>query len=64
MKTIILALASRILAAALSVVTPFLRDMVESKVQDWWREAKQTENPNDDLFIKRLAELLKIELPE
>ena len=64
MKSLILAILGSILTTILDNVTPAIRDMLESFVITLWVEAKKTTNEEDNKFVKALAKVLKIELPE
>ena len=61
-RAFILSLAGKVLGAILSVVTPIIKEQVESFVKELWVKVKQTENPTDDIFVEALAKVLNIDL--
>ena len=63
MKDTIMKLLLAILPTVLNLVTPEIREMFNDFMLRWWEKAKETENKFDDLLVKFIAELTKVDLP-
>ena len=52
-----------ILPTIMDLVTPEIREMIEEFMLRWWEKAKATPNPIDDVIVKFIALLIKVDLP-
>jgi len=64
MKDTLMKLLLAILPTVLNLVTPEIREMFNDFMLRWWEKAKATENKFDDLLVKFIAELTKVDLPD
>ena len=60
----IIQLIVSLLGPLLAAMTPQLKSMLAAFVADLHEGAKTTDSPIDDIFVRFLAALLEIELPE
>lgn len=61
-KKFSLAVIVKLVGPLLLALSPALRDMVDSSVNNWMDKAQKTESPFDDMFIQLIADLLGIEI--
>ena len=60
----VLRLALPILPQLLGLITPALRDSLESGIKELQAKAKTTDNPIDDILVAVLAGVLGLELDD
>jgi len=60
----VISLIVSVLGPLLNLITPMLKEQLTSFVVSLYEKAKETSNPIDDIFVRFLAAVLAIDLPE